>query len=299
MRRRNNKKTRFQQIIASTKGLAVLFCLTITTLSFTNCEETPKEVISSAKEIIETIDSKAEVSEKRPSGKARQLELPGKLKGVKEQIITHTGFTLSFNKEHNTPNWVAWELTAEETEGEKPRAESFLPDPNVSPQHQVTTEDYVRSGYDRGHMVPAADMKWSMKAMNDCFYMTNICPQDGGLNSGSWQTLEKACRRWAKQEGKVYVVCGPVYKSTKPKKLGKEHKISVPDGFYKVVLSMREGKEKAIGFYYENRSGKQEMKYTATSVDEIEALTGINFFVNVPDKLEDKIEATYSLKLWR
>ncbi|MBQ5370996.1 MAG: hypothetical protein IIU50_05510, partial [Bacteroidaceae bacterium] len=86
MRRRNNKKTRLQQIIASTKGLAVLFCLTITTLSFTNCEETPKEVIRSAKEIIETIDSKAEVSEKRPSGKTRQLELPGKLKGVKEQI---------------------------------------------------------------------------------------------------------------------------------------------------------------------------------------------------------------------
>ena len=118
MRRRNNKKTRLQQFIASTKYYAVLFCLIITTLSFTNCKETPKEVISSAKEIIETIDSKAEVSEKRPSGKARQLELPGKLKGVKEQIITHTGFTLSFNKEHNTPNWVAWELTAEETEGE-------------------------------------------------------------------------------------------------------------------------------------------------------------------------------------
>jgi endonuclease G len=148
-------------------------------------------------------------------------------------------------------------------------------------------------------MVPAADMKWSMKAMNDCFYMTNICPQDGGLNSGSWQTLEKACRRWAKQEGKVYVVCGPVYKSTKPKKIVKEHEISVPDGFYKVVLSMREGKEKAIGFYYENRSGKQEMKHVATSVDEIETLTGINFFVNLPDKLEDKIEATYSLKLWK
>jgi endonuclease G len=227
-----------------------------------------------------------------------RVEIPELLSQQPQQVISHLGYTVSHNPDWNIPNWVAYSLTKEEVGGDIPRAKKFNPDPDVDGV-AVVTSDYTHSGYDRGHMAPAADMKWSMKAMNDCFYMTNICPQDGGLNSGSWQTLEKACRRWAKQEGKVYVVCGPVYKSTKPKKIGKEHEISVPDGFYKVVLSMREGKEKAIGFYYENRSGKQEMKHVATSVDEIETLTGINFFVNVPDKLEDKIEATYSLKLWK
>ena len=274
------------------KKIVVLISLVITSQGILGCQNTSK------KEIVQP-SQKEVIPNNEKSGNVRKLELPGQTKGLSEQIITHTGFALSFNKEHNAPNWVAWELTGQETEGREPRGDSFLPDPNVSPRHQVTTEDYVRSGYDRGHMAPAADMKWSSKAMNDCFYMTNICPQDGGLNSGSWQTLEKACRRWAKQEGTIYIACGPVYKNTQRKKIGNEHKISVPDGFFKVVLSLREGKEKAIGFYYENRSGKQDMQQTATSVDEIEALTGINFFVNIPDKLEDKLEATYSLKQWR
>lgn len=229
----------------------------------------------------------------------RKYEMPGRMKGTPEKIITHTGYTVSFNRLHNNPNWVAWELTSIETKGEKLRAKDFLPDPMVQTNHQVTTEDYKGSGYDRGHMAPAADMKWSATAMKESFYMSNICPQDGGLNSGPWLTLEKACRRWAQQEGCVYIVCGPVYKNTKKRTIGKHHEITIPDGFFKVVLSMKEGKEKAIGFYYENRKGKQDMQHTAKSVDEIEAITGINFFVNVPDKLEDKIEATYNLKVWK
>ena len=134
---------------------------------------------------------------------AGKIEQPAALQSVPEQIIAHTGFVLSFNKELGQPNWVAWELTAEEAEGTVPRADDFLPDPQVAEAYRVTTADYRGSGYDRGHMCPAADMKWSYKAMNDCFYMTNICPQDHSLNAGSWSTLEKACRRWALREGSL------------------------------------------------------------------------------------------------
>ena len=232
-------------------------------------------------------------------GNVRKAEMPGKMRGVPERIIEHTGYTLSFNREHNNPNWVAWELTAEESEGTLPRSNDFEADPDVPAPHQVSTDDYRGSGYDRGHMVPAADMKWSSKAMRECFYMSNMCPQDHSLNSGAWNTLENACRRWAKKEGAVYIVCGPVYKSAKPKTIGRALRISVPDGFFKVVLSLNEGKEKAIGFYYANRDGKQPMHETTTSVDEIEALTGIDFFVNIPDRLERRIEAEYSLKKWQ
>lgn len=232
-------------------------------------------------------------------GNVRKAEMPGKMRGVPERIIEHTGYTLSFNREHNNPNWVAWELTAEEAEGTLPRSDDFDIDPDVPAPHQVSPNDYTRSGYDRGHMVPAADMKWSSKAMKECFYMSNICPQNHSLNSGAWSTLENACRRWAKNEGAVYIVCGPVYKSSKPKTIGQQLRISIPDGFFKVVLSLNEGKEKAIGFYYANRDGKQPMHETATTVDEIEALTGIDFFVNIPDRLERRIEAEYSLKKWQ
>ena len=263
-----------------------------------------KEAKRIHKDVVETVKegaAEAETATKKAVAKVtnRKLELPARLKHTPERIVEHTGFTLSFNREHNNPNWAAWELTADEAKGTLPRANDFEPDPKLPENHQVTHADYTRSGYDRGHMVPAADMKWDSKAMNDCFYMSNICPQTHALNAGGWETLESACRRWAKQEGSVYIVCGPIYKGNKHKTIGKDLKITVPEGFFKVVLSMREGKEKAIGFYYANSNAKQTMEQTATTVDEIEALTGMDFFVNIDDRLEERIESTFSLKHWK
>lgn len=136
------------------------------------------------------------------------LEQPAPLKRVPERIIRHTGYLLSFNSETLCPNWSAWELTAAETEGNERRYTDFLPDPQLPVSQQVTTYDYKGSGYDRGHMCPSADMKWSPAAQRDCFYMSNICPQDRRLNSGAWSKLENACRCWAKSEGNIYIVCG-------------------------------------------------------------------------------------------
>lgn len=274
-------------------------------LALPSCQEQPSEKKDTLAALPKSVASAAPTkpqksrSQKSTGKKQRPLELPARMQHTPERIISHTGFTLSFNREHNAPNWVAWQLTDEEAQGTKPRANDFLPDLEVPAPHRVTTDDYKNSGYDRGHMAPAADMKWSSQAMHDCFYMSNMCPQNGSLNSGAWSTLEKACRRWAKQEGSVYIVCGPVYQSSRPRKIGHEHRVSVPDGFFKVVLSMRKGHEKAIGFYYANRGGKQSMQQTAMSVDEAEKLTGINFFVNLPDQLEDSLEAHFSLKQWK
>lgn len=135
--------------------------------------------------------------------------------------------------------------------------------------------------------------------MRECFYMSNICPQDPQLNRGSWATLEKACRRWAKAEGSVYIVCGPVFQSGRKRRtIGRDHTISVPDGFYKVVLSLRKGHEKAIGFYFRNSSARQSMEEAARTVDEIEEMTGINFYVNLNRSLETRLEKTASLKDW-
>ena len=228
-----------------------------------------------------------------------RCEIPVSIKERAEILLEQYSYTVSYNPDLCIPNWVAWELTAEEANGSLPRADDFEPDPLLPSNHQVEHADYTRSGYDRGHMVPAADMKWDSKAMNDCFYMSNICPQTHTLNAGGWETLESACRRWAKREGSVYIVCGPVYKGTKHKTIGNNLKITVPEGFFKVVLSMRKGEEKAIGFYYANSNAKQKMEETATSVDAIEELTGIDFFVNIDDHLEERLESTFALKKWK
>ena len=234
------------------------------------------------------------------AGHGRLIEQPARIgHGVNERIVSHTGFTLSFNRTHMQPNWVAWELTADETEGSTSRSDDFQPDPLLPQPQQVTTADYTRSGYDRGHQCPSADMKWNEQAMRECFYMSNICPQDPQLNRGSWATLEKACRRWAKAEGSVYIVCGPVFQSGRKRRtIGRDHTISVPDGFYKVVLSLRKGHEKAIGFYFRNSSARQSMEEAARTVDEIEEMTGINFYVNLNRSLETRLEKTASLKDW-
>ena len=237
------------------------------------------------------------------TGRHRKLELPATARG--ELVLTHLAYTVSFNTHHNNPNWVAWELTAREAEGTGRRSNDFRPDPLLDERQQVTTEDYKGSGYDRGHMCPAADNKWDARAMTECFYMSNMCPQLHELNAGGWETLEAACRRWAKQEGSLLIVCGPVYdqevkarqgqRSTRRmKSIGKEHRIDVPTGFFKCVMSLRKGHEKAIGFYYANTDARQTMESACMSVDEVESLTGYDFFVNVPSDLEERLEAECS-----
>lgn len=128
--------------------------------------------------------------------------LPAPLKNVPEQILHRKGYTASYNREHKIPNWVAWELTPEKLIERESRTDKFLPDPDLPESQAVTTDDYKRSGMDRGHMCPAGDNRWHWKAMQESFYMTNICPQNHNLNRGDWKELEEACRLWAKKKGK-------------------------------------------------------------------------------------------------
>ncbi|MCR5140623.1 MAG: DNA/RNA non-specific endonuclease [Bacteroidaceae bacterium] len=223
------------------------------------------------------------------------LPIMGEQDGV---LIEHEGFTLLFDTKTMCPRWVAWELTAEETRGKVSRSGvDFKPDDQVPEQYQVASWDYNGGHYGRGHMCPAGDMKWSQQAMQDCHYMTNICPQTAELNKTWWEHLERACRSWARQDGSVQIVCGPVF-SDNPKRFGKKHRMAVPKGFYKVVLSLKEGREKAIGFYYTNDDAPQPMEDAVRSVDDIEQLTGIDFFSSLPDEQEDRLEAMTDLRSW-
>lgn len=226
-------------------------------------------------------------------------ELPAPLAGREERVVEHLRYTVSYDAVTNCAHYVAWKLSADQTEGHVSRdGADFLPDPLLPESLQVTTDDYRGSGYDRGHLCPAADNRYEARAMTECFYMSNICPQDHALNAGAWATLEKACRRWAVQEGAVYVVCGPLFDS-RPDHIGRAHRIAVPAGFFKCVLSLRPGAEKAIGFVYRNDAGRQTMDEAAVTVDEVERVSGIDFFASLPDTLEGRLESVCRLKAWR
>lgn len=214
--------------------------------------------------------------------------------GTPEQIVEYEGFTVSFNKENKTPNWVAWELLGEETEGPVSRYNVFWQDEKV--EGCPTTYDYTKSGYDRGHLCPAADQKWSENAMKDCFSLANIAPQDHSLNSGAWATLEKKERQWAKRDSAIVIIAGPIYQNEE-KRIG-ENGVKVPDAFFKVIIAPYLANPRGIGFVYPNMSSPGNMRDYSMSIDEVEKITGIDFFYNLPDSIEDKIEATASFKEW-
>lgn len=216
--------------------------------------------------------------------------------GVPEQMLRRAGYTASYNKTTKLPNWVAWHLTADRTTGPAKRSGvDFQADMNV-PAPRAEDSDYYGSGYDRGHMCPAADNKYSEKAMEESFLFTNMCPQNGNLNRGDWNEMEQACRRWAKEYGGVYVVCGPILYKGKHKTIGK-NKVVVPEAFFKVVLRTGEN-PKAIGFIYKNAEGNRPKGDYVNTVDEVERITGIDFFPELPDDVENKVEATADIADW-
>ena len=222
------------------------------------------------------------------------LEIPSRLYNREEQIIRHTGYTVSYNDNWRIPNWVAYELTLEKTLGTVKRSNKFVADPLVDGV-ETHTSDYSNSGYDRGHMAPAADMKCSEKPMRESFYLSNICPQLHNLNAGDWKELEEKGRDWAQEEGSIFIVCGPIVSET-PNRNGVT-KIAVPDAFFKVFLCY--GKQsKAIGFIMPHKKGSHPLHSYAMSIDEVEEITGIDFFPNLPNEQEEELEAMNNPSAW-
>ena len=206
-----------------------------------------------------------------------------------EQLLRRKAYVSSFNRTTLMPNWVAWKLTAAHTDGDIQRkGVKFHPDDDVPEPYRVTTYDYMQSGYDRGHMCPAADNRWDRRAMDECFLMTNMCPQNHGLNAGDWNEMEMQCRRWAKEYGEVYIVAGPILYRGKHATIGQEHRVTVPEAFFKVVLCLK-GTPKAIGFIYRNTDGNRPKGDYVNSIDEVERITGYDFFHGLNKKVQDKV----------
>lgn len=209
--------------------------------------------------------------------------------------VVHTGYTVDFNPDWHIPNWVAYELTAEELLGDVPRAKNFIPDPALI-DYCPTTYEYSNSGYDRGHLAAAGDMKWSKQAMMESFYTSNICPQNHNLNGGDWENLESRVRSWASEYGNIYIACGPIV-GKKYQTIG-EMKVVVPESFFKVLLCKMDDQWQAIGFIFKNEAGHKPLKTYCKSIDEVEKETGMDFFSQLDDSIENKIEKSYNADIW-
>lgn len=261
-------------------------------LSLESTKEKVKEAVTGIQQKVDEIQQEKKETSLSNNGNtsySTRLEIPVALKKRDEIVLKRIGYTVSYNNTYKTPNWVAWELTREETQGKEDRKDKFVPDPDL-PEPRVEHADYTRSGYDRGHMAPAADMKWSEEAMAQSFYMSNICPQNQKLNRDDWGDLEETCREWAKKYGRVYIVCGPIYDKKNPKRIGK-HQVAVPDRFFKVVLIENRKNPMAMGFLFDNAAHHQALEKYMVTVDSVEAVTKLDFFSKLSDRVENRIEA--------
>lgn len=208
------------------------------------------------------------------------------------EIIEHTYFTLSYSKEHLQAEWVYYILTPELVKGSATRTNDFRPDPTVSVSANLT--DYRGSGYDRGHLCPAADMKLNHTSMSETFYLSNMSPQHPSFNRGIWSNLEAVVRSWALELGEVYVVTGAVLSSSNGN-IGNSE-VTVPNYYYKVIYDPLE--PKMIGFILPNEKGTLPLEDYVVSVDSVQMLTGINFFYALEDSLQNILEKQSNPSLW-
>lgn len=210
-----------------------------------------------------------------------------------DDIVVHEGYTSSYNHETLCPNWVAYELTVEEANGKMKGKESFQWDPQLKGR-QSNREDYKNDQqWDKGHLAPKADMKWSVKAYEESFFLTNICPQNRAFNGGIWLSTEKLARRSAEKYGKVYIVSGPIFTERKFGTLGTS-RVAIPDKFYKALLIPKGDTYSAIAFVLDNAPGNSSLKTSSMSVDSLETLIGRDLFHN----LDDEIELIVESKVW-
>ncbi len=213
-----------------------------------------------------------------------------------DTLIDHPGFMLVYSETHEQAFWVGYELTKEKTGGPYERTDRFLEDPEVS-TGSAKNADYSGSGFDRGHLAPAADMAWSEESMKASFYFSNMSPQLPGFNRGVWKRLEELVRDWAKSHEHIYVVTGPVLTTPELPTIG-ENAVAVPRYYYKVIIDYTEPEWRGIGFVIENTSSSLPLHSFAVSIDSVQRLTALDFFHFLPDTIETRLEAENCFSCW-
>ncbi len=215
-------------------------------------------------------------------------------RGMSDTLVSYDAFIVHFNSERGIANCAAYELTRNELNGTVERSNEFMADPGVI--GCPLPQDYAGSGMDRGHLVPAADLKWSPDAMRQSFLMTNISPMHKALNEGGWAKLEEKVREWAVRDSALLVFTGPVV-SEGDTTLTNGH-VTVPSAYYKVIMAPCAKPRRTIAFIYPNGHSGGRLRQYAVSVDEVERRTGMDFFPTLPDEEQQRIESVVNLDAW-
>lgn len=212
-------------------------------------------------------------------------------------LLCRKGYLLAHDSDRKTPIWVAERLTHERASASLARTNNFQPDPNLEKGKRAELSDYKGSGFDRGHMAPAGNMRWDQQAMSESFFLSNMLPQTGKrMNQGIWKDLEEKVRRWAISRGEVFIYTGPIYAKSPPDTIGR-NRVAVPTHLYKIIYDPI--RVEAITFIMPNTKLKSSdtPSYIAT-IREVEEKTGLNFLSRLEPKIEDAVELARAEELW-
>ncbi|GIZ09096.1 endonuclease [Flavobacterium sp. UMI-01] len=213
----------------------------------------------------------------------------------KHQVIHHRYYSLSYNEQAEQAEWVAYELKKSYLKNNDFKRPYFVQDPKVFTQ-SADWRNYKNSGYDKGHLCPAGDMEFNLEAYNETFFTSNIAPQNREFNGGIWNRLENKVRYWAEKNNGIFVITGGVLTNA-TRTIGQE-KVIVPDYFYKIIFKQDKDNPKIIAFLMPNEKSTKALYDYVVSVDAIEKITGIDFFPQLEDSLEEDLEGNIRLKSW-
>lgn len=229
-----------------------------------------------------------------PTGSLKDF-YPTQAKG--DVLVEHQYYSISYSKKYKNPEWAIYELTSSRVSKDATdRRSGFLKDPKN--EYAANDKDFDGAGYDRGHLVPAEDMNFSEKAMEESFFMSNVSPQAKELNRGRWKSLETKVREWATEYKNIYIVAGAILPKRRPQEtwIGENADVFVPRKFYKIILDPK-GK-KGIAFMFDNKECEKELVEYATTIQKIEEETEINFFPKLSASEKKQLEETIDVTKW-
>lgn len=214
--------------------------------------------------------------------------------GMNDTLVRYDAFDVHFNSGRGIANCAAYEFVRNELNGTAERGNEFAQDTGV--KGCPSPEDYAGSGMDRGHLVPAGDLKWSPEAMRQSFLLTNVCPMHKALNEGGWAKLEEKVREWTMRDSALLVFTGPVVSESDSTLAS--GRMTVPSAYYKVIMAPCVRPMRAIAFIYPNGYSGGHLREYAVSVDEVEGRTGLDFFPTLPDEEQRRLESAANLDAW-
>lgn len=267
------------------KGFGQLLIVFVSFFGFTNCSKQKTDQNQTVLEKDTLLDNEA-------SKNNSDYYLPT---STTREVVMHQFYTLSYNEKYEQAEWVAYELKKNQLSHANLERPFFIDDPMVE-TGSASWKNYKRSGYDKGHLCPAADRRFSRTAFDETFYTSNISPQLNEFNAGIWNRLEQKTRYWAAKYDGLYVITGGVL-TPGLKSIGKEN-VAVPKYFYKILLDNSRGEYKTIAFLVPHQDSEKPLYSFVVSIDEIEKMTGIDFFPKLPDAIENKLEKSSDYKSW-